>query len=120
MTSLHTAPLPRSFFGIDPGPSRKMFFGMGPDIQWLAFNQFVSRPQPERIGSTVRCGCVRVDSRALTTRRRFIIPDPLCNPPLIAGHREAERRAPDHHLAPPAARRLLRPSPSGKGGTNAF
>jgi hypothetical protein len=43
MTSLHTAPLPRSFFGFDPGPSRKTFFGIGPDIQWLAFNQYISQ-----------------------------------------------------------------------------
>jgi len=43
LTSLHTAPLPRSFFGFDPGPTRKQFFGMGPDIQWLALNQYVSQ-----------------------------------------------------------------------------
>jgi hypothetical protein len=43
LTSFHTAPLPRSFFGFDPGPNRKMFFGIGPDMQWLAFNQFVSQ-----------------------------------------------------------------------------
>lgn len=42
MTSLHTAPLPRSFMGFDPGPGRKQFFGVGPDIQWLALTQYVS------------------------------------------------------------------------------
>lgn len=42
LTSLHTAPLPRSFLGFDPGPTRKQFFGLGPDIQWLALNQYVS------------------------------------------------------------------------------
>lgn len=43
LTSLHTAPLPRSFFGFDPGPTRQTFFNLGPDIQWLAFNQYVSQ-----------------------------------------------------------------------------
>jgi hypothetical protein len=42
LTSLHTAPLPKSFLGFDPGPNRKTFFGIGPDIQWLAFNQYIS------------------------------------------------------------------------------
>lgn len=42
MTSLHTAPLPRSFMGFDPGPGRKQFFGLGPDIQWLALTQYIS------------------------------------------------------------------------------
>ena len=42
LTSLHTAPLPRSFMGFDPGPGRKQFFGLGPDIQWLALTQYVS------------------------------------------------------------------------------
>ncbi|MBL8850087.1 MAG: CvpA family protein, partial [Planctomycetaceae bacterium] len=42
MTSLHTAPLPRSFLGFNPGPASKTFFGIGPDIQWLALNQYVS------------------------------------------------------------------------------
>lgn len=42
MTSLHTAPLPRSFFGFDSAPSHKTFFGLGPDIQWLALTQYVS------------------------------------------------------------------------------
>lgn len=42
LTSLHTAPLPRSFLGFDSSPSSKMFFGLGPDIQWLALNQYVS------------------------------------------------------------------------------
>jgi hypothetical protein len=43
MTSLHTAPLPRSFFGFNPGPTSKTFFNIGPDIQWLAFNQYISQ-----------------------------------------------------------------------------
>lgn len=42
LTSLHTAPLPRSFLGFNPGPTRKQFFGLGPDLQWLALNQYVS------------------------------------------------------------------------------
>jgi hypothetical protein len=43
LTSLHTSPLPRSFLGFDPGPNRRAFFGLAPDIQWLAFNQYVSQ-----------------------------------------------------------------------------
>jgi hypothetical protein len=42
MTSLHTAPLPRSFAGFHSAPGSKMFFGLGPDIQWLALTQYVS------------------------------------------------------------------------------
>jgi hypothetical protein len=48
MTSLHTAPLPRSFMGFDPGPGRKQFFGLGPDIQWLALTQFISEKSLSR------------------------------------------------------------------------
>lgn len=42
LTALHTAPLPRSFLGFNPGPTSKEFFGLRPDIQWLALNQYVS------------------------------------------------------------------------------
>ena len=37
--SMHTAPLVRSFFGgtFQPSPTDKMFFGQGPDRQWLGF-----------------------------------------------------------------------------------
>ena len=41
-TSLHTAPMPRSFAGFDPGPDNRMFFKLAPDRQWLAFTQYVS------------------------------------------------------------------------------
>jgi hypothetical protein len=41
-TALHTAPLPRSFAGFDPGPNHRLLFGIGPDRQWLAFTQYVS------------------------------------------------------------------------------
>lgn len=42
LTSLHTAPLPRSFLGFDPGPGRKQFFGLAPDTTWLGFTQYVT------------------------------------------------------------------------------
>jgi hypothetical protein len=41
MMSLHTAPLPRNFLGFEPG--KAAFFGLGPDRQWLAFTQRMSR-----------------------------------------------------------------------------
>lgn len=41
-TSLHTAPLPRSFAGFNPGPNNRLLFGIAPDRQWLAFTQYVS------------------------------------------------------------------------------
>ena len=41
LTSLHTANLPRNFWGFEP--ERKNFFGIAsPDRQWLAFTQHVS------------------------------------------------------------------------------
>lgn len=41
-TALHTAPLPQSFAGFNPGPNNRMLFGLAPDRQWLAFTQYVS------------------------------------------------------------------------------
>lgn len=41
-TSLHTAPMPQSFAGFNPGPNNRMLFGLAPDRQWLAFTQYVS------------------------------------------------------------------------------
>ncbi len=40
LTALHTAPLPREFFGFKP--ERNNFFGSAPDRQWLGFTQYVS------------------------------------------------------------------------------
>lgn len=40
LTSLHTAPLPREFMGFKA--ERAMFFGLGPDRQWLGFTQYVT------------------------------------------------------------------------------
>ena len=41
VTSLHTAPLPRKFFGFTP--ERKNFLGVtSPDVQWLGFTQYVT------------------------------------------------------------------------------
>ena len=41
LTSLHTAPLPRKFFGFTP--ERKNFLGVSsPDVQWLGFTQHVT------------------------------------------------------------------------------
>lgn len=41
LTALHTAPLPRKFMGF--APERKNFLGVtSPDVQWLAFTQYVS------------------------------------------------------------------------------
>ncbi len=44
MTSLHVAPLPRHGFGgaFQPTPAARMFFGLAPDRQWLAFMQQLS------------------------------------------------------------------------------
>ncbi len=41
-TAIQTAPLPRDLAGKEPTLDDKMFFGIGPDIQWLGFTQFVS------------------------------------------------------------------------------
>jgi hypothetical protein len=40
LTALHTAPLPREFFGFKP--EKNNFFGSAPDRQWLGFTQYVS------------------------------------------------------------------------------
>ena len=41
LTALHTAPLPREFFGFTP--ERENFFGiLAPDRQWLGFTQYVT------------------------------------------------------------------------------
>lgn len=41
LTALHTAPLPRDFFGFEP--ERKNFFGVSaPDRAWLGYIQFIS------------------------------------------------------------------------------
>jgi hypothetical protein len=40
LTALHTAPLPREFFGFKP--ERNNFFTMAPDRQWLGFVQYIS------------------------------------------------------------------------------
>ncbi len=41
LTALHTAPLPRDFFGFEP--ERKNFFGVSaPDRAWLGYFQFIS------------------------------------------------------------------------------
>ena len=40
LTSLHTAPLPRDFWGFKP--ERTNFLGSAPDRQWLGFVQYVS------------------------------------------------------------------------------
>ena len=41
-TAIQTAPLPRDLAGNEPTLENKMFFGLGPDVQWLGFTQFVS------------------------------------------------------------------------------
>jgi len=43
--TLHTAPLPRDFFGgaYEPDPDHGIFFGLAPDRQWLGLVQSVSR-----------------------------------------------------------------------------
>lgn len=41
LTALHTAPLPREFWGFTP-ERRNLFNVMAPDRQWLGFTQFVS------------------------------------------------------------------------------
>ncbi|MCA9069226.1 MAG: CvpA family protein [Planctomycetaceae bacterium] len=48
LTAWHTAPLPRNVSGTEVTeplgfePERKMVFGLAPDRQWLAFNQWLS------------------------------------------------------------------------------
>ena len=43
MTTLHTAPLAKVFMFEGFQPEEKMFFGLAPDHQWLAFTQKMSR-----------------------------------------------------------------------------
>ncbi len=57
LTALHTAPLPREFFGFRP--ERNNFFGIvAPDRQWLAFTQYVSE-------KSLRSGSGHVFDRAV-------------------------------------------------------
>lgn len=47
LTAVHVAPLPREFLGFTP--ERANFFGLSPDIQWLAFNQYASEHALRRL-----------------------------------------------------------------------
>ena len=49
--SLHTAPLAEQFLGMPIETDSRIFLGLGPDRQWLAFMQTVSRGQFSRTGS---------------------------------------------------------------------
>lgn len=46
LTSIHTAPLPREFWGFKP--ERNNFLNMAPDRQWLGFVQYVSEKSLSR------------------------------------------------------------------------
>jgi len=52
LACLHTAPLARNFLSFMGGfqPEQRMFFGLAPDRQWLAFTQKMSRGSFSRSG----------------------------------------------------------------------
>ena len=51
MMSLHTAPLSRNFMFQAFRPEDRLFFGLGPDRQWLGFMQKMSRTTYSRMAS---------------------------------------------------------------------
>jgi len=120
MTSLHTAPLPRSFFGFNPGPgpNGKTFFGMNPDIQWLAFNQYVSqRSLGGRPFDAVAFELIPGQSTTLTTFSSFPIRYATRRSMLSSGGSvtSAAPAGPPAGGAPPPTL-----TPSGKSRTDAF
>jgi hypothetical protein len=119
MTSLHTAPLPRSFFGFDPGPSRRTFFGMGPDIQWLAFNQYISqRSLSGRPFDAVAFELIPGQSTTLTTFSSFPIRYATRRSLLSTGGGVTTAAPPPGAPAGGAPPPTL--TPSGKSRTDAF
>lgn len=86
LTSLHTAPLPRDFWGFKP--ERNNFMGVAPDRQWLGFVQYVSE---KPLARTVR---YKIGSKDVYGARAFdgrfeVVGDPN-RPYSIRNHTGAE------------------------------
>ena len=117
MTSLHTAPLPRSFLGFDPGPTRKTFFGLGPDIQWLALTQYISERSlgAGRPFDAVTAERIEGDPSSATTLSSFPIRYAMRRSQLMTGGvvGGSSSGAPPSNAPPPSA------APSGRR-SNAF
>ncbi len=50
--TFHTAPLGRNFLGFQERPETRMFFGLGPDRNWMAFMHSLTTSSPLSRGGT--------------------------------------------------------------------
>ena len=117
-TSLHTAPLPRSFLGFNPGPASKTFFGLGPDIQWLALNQYVSERGLRGSGSVfdaVTFERIPGQQQTVTTFSSFPIRYAMRRSMYISG---ASTSSTSSSSAPPTSAPPPTTAPSGSRSTN--
>jgi hypothetical protein len=119
LTSLHTAPLPRAFLGFNPGPTSKTFFGIGPDIQWLAFNQYVSERGLSGSGpvfDAVTFERIPGQSSTITTFSSFPIRYAMRRSTYISG--ASTSSASSSSGAPPSSAPPPTTAPSGSRSTN--
>ena len=115
LTSLHTAPLPRKFFGFTP--ERKNFLGItSPDVQWLGFTQHVTEHVFARRS---------FDSKGMVAYRNFdgmrmVFPDqhqPAYLPTFIIRHATRRKRLSGEMAAAAAPPPIVVPAgPAGPGG----